>query len=243
MSAVLGPGRLWWTKRHGGVSEPPRWSLNLSEGVGDSPAAVAENRRRLAAALGLRRPWAWLRQVHGADVVAVGEAPPEMWEPPEADAAVTRVAGIPLVVVGADCAMVALACDDAVGVAHTGHAGLLAGVLEAAVESLRRLGSGPVRAYLGPCIHPARYEFGARDLDRVVAHLGPACAATTASGRPALDLPAAVRAALRRAGVDDLEEAGVCTAASPDLFSHRRDGLTGRQALVVVLGEETEGGR
>jgi copper oxidase (laccase) domain-containing protein len=43
-----------------------------------------------------------------------------------------------------------------------------------------------------------------------------------------------VRVALARAGVDDFEDVGVCTATSPDHFSHRRDGVTGRQAVVVV---------
>ena len=77
--------------------------------------------------------------------------------------------------------------------------------------------------------------FGADDLRRVVDVYGPDVAATTADGHPALDLPAGVRAALDRAGIADLHDVDVCTAASPDHFSYRRDGRTGRQAVVAVL--------
>jgi len=92
-----------------------------------------------------------------------------------------------------------------------------------------------VHAYLGPCIRPNRYEFGDADLARLVARLGPEVAGRTAGGRPALDIPAAVRAALRNAGVDAFADGGVCTASSAAHFSYRRDGVTGRQATIVVL--------
>jgi hypothetical protein len=198
----------------------------------------------LAERLGLGDPgaWCWLRQVHGATVVAGEDHAREQdlagrkdIEPPEADAAVSATPGLPLVVLTADCAPVALACDDAVGVAHAGWPGLLGGVLEAAVARLRRIGSGPVRAALGPCVHPDRYEFGRRDLDRMVEALGPTVESRTAEGTPALDVPAGVRAALGNVGVTDVHDVDVCTSASPDHFSHRRDGITGRQGLVVVL--------
>jgi polyphenol oxidase len=156
-------------------------------------------------------------------------------KPPDADAAVTATAGLPLVVLTADCAPVALACDDAVAVAHAGWGGLLGGVLEATVERLRKIGTGEVRAALGPCVHPDRYEFGRADLDRMVDALGPSVEGRTITGTPALDVPAAVRVALGRAGVTEVADVDVCTSASPDHFSHRRDGTTGRQGLVVVL--------
>ena len=91
-----------------------------------------------------------------------------------------------------------------------------------------------MRAYLGPCIRPARYEFGAADLARLVARLGAEVEGRTDDGRPALDIPAAVRVALREAGVDELVDGGVCTASSDAHFSYRRDGVTGRQATIVV---------
>jgi copper oxidase (laccase) domain-containing protein len=108
-------------------------------------------------------------------------------------------------------------------------------VIERAVEALRSIGHGDVHAVLGPCIHPTRYEFGARDVARLVERLGPELEARTAHGTPALDLPAGVRNALTRAGVRAIDDVDICTATSPGFFSHRRDGRTGRQALLAVL--------
>jgi YfiH family protein len=230
------PGaRVVFTDRHGGVSGAPYDTANLGDHVDDDPAAVAENRRRVAPTLGDGpadpADWVWLRQVHGDAVVTVDQVPAS---PPEADAAVTATPGLPLVVMTADCAPIALIGADAVGVVHAGWPGLEAGVIDAAVGALRRLSPGPIEAVLGPCIHPARYEFGPELLERIVARLGPDVASRTDTGAPALDIPAAVRISLARAGVDELIDVDVCTSASPDHFSHRRDGVTGRQAVVVM---------
>jgi YfiH family protein len=173
----------------------------------------------------------WLRQVHGDRVLTVVAAPAA---PPEADGAVTAAVDLPLVVLTADCAPVALIADGAVGVVHAGWPGLEQGVLGVAVDALRELSDRPIRAVLGPCVHPARYEFGADLLDRLVARLGPEVASRTSDGAPSLDIPTAVRVSLAHAGVDEVDDVGVCTSASPDHFSHRRDGTTGRQAVVVV---------
>jgi YfiH family protein len=217
------------------VSDAPYASLNLGDHVGDDPDVVTRNRAHLARLVdeGSADPaeWVWLRQVHGREVVTVAAA---LSEPTEADAAVTTAVGLPLVVMAADCAPVALASPGGIGVVHAGWPGLEQDVLGAAVDALRAVAPGPVRAWLGPCIHPARYEFGADLLERLVDHLGPEVAATTDAGTPALDIPTAVRRSLSRAGVDDVTDVDVCTAASPDHFSHRRDGVTGRQAVVVV---------
>jgi len=142
---------------------------------------------------------------------------------------------VPLVVQTADCAPIALATDDAIAVVHAGWPGLVAGVIPRAVTLLRELGRGDVRAALGPCVHPCCYEFGRDDLDRVVAVLDASVEARTSDGRLALDIPTAVRVALARAGVDRLEDVNVCTVTSPDHFSYRRDGTTGRQALIAVI--------
>lgn len=176
----------------------------------------------------------WLRQVHGATVVD-GAAHVDAAEPPEADAAVTSERGVALVVQTADCAPLALATDDAIAVVHAGWPGLVAGVIPRAVERLREVGTGEVRAALGPCVHPCCYEFGRDDLAKVVDVLGPTVESATSDGSLALDVPTGVRVALEEVGVAELVDVDVCTFTSPDHFSYRRDGETGRQALVVLM--------
>ena len=173
--------------------------------------------------------WTCLRQVHGARVVVVDA--PGACTGEEADAAVTVVPRASLAVFTADCAPIALASPDGVaGAVHAGWRGLAAGVVEAAVERMRALGAERVEAALGPCIHAECYEFS-----DVGEWFPPDVQAVTAKGTPALDLPAAVRAALARAGVDLVHDEDVCTACSPDHFSHRARGDVERQAMVVCL--------
>lgn len=179
-------------------------------------------------------PWTWLHQVHGAGVVRVTR--PGDHAGTKADAAVTAEAGCALAVLTADCAPVALASREGViGVAHAGWRGVHAGVLEATVAHMRALGATTVHALVGPCIRPECYEFGGAELDEVAARLGAGVRATTTAGMPALDLPAAVRSALRRAGVNaaDVDDVGTCTACSPDHFSWRARKEQQRQAAVV----------
>jgi purine-nucleoside/S-methyl-5'-thioadenosine phosphorylase / adenosine deaminase len=223
----VGRARAWCTGKADG---------NVADHVGDDPANVARNRAAVAARTGSAEPraWVWPRQVHGAGVyVATGA--PEPATVPVADAAVTAVRGLALAIVTADCAPLVVACDDAVGVVHAGHRGLAAGVVEAAIAHLRAIGTGEVRAFLGPCIRPARYEFGPHDLARLVAQFGPSVEGRTRDGSPALDLPAAIRVALERSGVVAFDDCGVCTAESDRYFSYRANGDTGRQATIAIL--------
>ncbi len=223
--AAVGCATVWCSGRDTG---------NVGDHVGDDPAAVARHRRALADEAGLPAPdaWAWVRQVHGNDVYEAS-APTPVEDPPVADAVVTTRAGLPIAIVTADCAPVVLANDDAVAVVHAGHPGLANGVIDAAIARVRALGGGSLHAFLGPCIHPARYEFGEREIDAFVDRLGASVRSTTRDGRPALDVPEAVRVVLDRAGVD-LNDCGICTSDDDGYFSYRRDGQTGRQATVAV---------
>ncbi|MDP8954477.1 MAG: polyphenol oxidase family protein [Actinomycetota bacterium] len=196
-----------------------------------APGALGVDERRHALA---PMPWTWLHQVHGAEVVVVDE--PGAYVGARGDAAVTTTTGAVLCVTVADCAPVALLGDGAVGVVHAGWRGLVAGVLGAAVEALARLGAGPLRAVVGPCIGPSCYEFGADDLETLQSVLGPDVAARSREGRPALDLVAGVRSGLAAAGVEQCEALGVCTACSQEHWSHRRSATTCRQALVARVG-------
>jgi YfiH family protein len=231
----VGEARVLFTDRHGGVSPAPYDTANLGLLTDDLTANVEENRRRVGTEIGgsVADPLRWfrMRQVHGGAVVIAERSPGGA---PDADAVVTAAPGSPLVVLTADCAPVALVSAGAVGAVHAGWRGLAAGVVEAAVGALRELDDSPARAVLGPYIHPERYPFGVHELALVADRLGPTVAGRTESGEPAVDLGAGVRAALASVGVTDVEDVNVCTAASPDHFSYRRDGVTGRQAMIVV---------
>ncbi len=136
------------------MSLAPYDSLNLGDHVGDVQAAVAENRRRLTAQFGIQP--AWLKQVHGIDVV---EADPARVA--EADASCTSTPGIACTSMTADCLPV-LFCDRAgtrVGAAHAGWRGLVGGVLEATLDALG-VPASEVLVWLGPAIGPQAFEVG-----------------------------------------------------------------------------------
>jgi YfiH family protein len=230
---ALGCARVVFTDRHGGTSAAPFDSLNLAHHVGDDPDAVARNYEVLAERLGLGDPGTWSRpfHVHGTTVLRVDHAPAPGTD---ADGSVTATPGLPLVAMGADCAPIALADDHAVAAVHSGWRGAAAGVVGEAVAALRALGRGPVRAAIGPTICVRHYEFGAADLDGLVSRFGAAVAGETETGRPALDLPRALHVALEGAGVEVVTDLACCTVESADHYSYRRDGRTGRQAVVVV---------
>lgn len=240
----LAGAEILFSDRTGGVSAPPFDTANAGYSRGDDPANVDANRVRIGAALGgpAADParWTSLHQVHGATVwpADIGGMVCTAFSPqagaPKADAAVSAEAEAVLSVLTADCAPVALVAPGAVAAVHAGWRGLATGVLEAAVSEVRRRTSGPIRAVLGPCIHAGCYEFSAADLDPIAARLGAAVRGRTAAGGLALDLPGAVQAALAGAGVTDVTDVDVCTACSPDHFSHRRDGTTGLQTMLVA---------
>jgi len=177
-------------------------------------------------------PWTWLRQVHGARVVRVEL--PGQGAGAEADAAVTTESGVALAVLTADCAPIALASPEGViGVAHAGWRGLLAGVVEETVTVMRQLGATRVVAARGPCIHAECYEFGADDLDLIAARLGDGVRGRSRGGETALDLPAAVDAALRQCDAELVATVDSCTACSSEYWSWRARQDRHRQASVV----------
>lgn len=180
-------------------------------------------------------PWTQLRQQHGAVVVTV-TAPGDA-DGMAADAAVTARSGAVLSVRTADCAPVALvAAEGVVAAVHAGWRGLAAGVVEEAAATVRRLGGRQLRAYVGPCIHPECYEFGRRPLEDLARRLGPEVVSQTAWGAPALDIPAAVRAALRLCGIEHVIEANRCTSCEAETwYSHRARGESARHVLATWI--------
>src|ERR1700751_4438188 len=193
------------TTRAGGVSAPPFDTFNLGDHVGDDRAAVAANRKRLAAAIGLGTDRVlWMNQVHG-DRVEVVDAPRDT-AVKDTDAMVTSTPRLALAVVAravqAMRAMGAQAAD--------------------------------ISALLGPAVSGRNYEVPAEMADEVEAAL-PGSRTTTAAGTPGLDLRAGIACQLRDLGVTSINIDPPCTVADPTLFSHRRGAPTGRLASLVWM--------
>ena len=241
---VPGTVRALSTFRSGGVSVGRYASLNLGAHVEDAVEAVVENRRLLRAAAGLPAVPRWLAQVHGVrvcdlDAEAIRGPADTVGAPEPADAAVTRKPGHVCAILTADCLPVLLATQsgDRVGAAHAGWRGLAAGVIEAAVAALGSSGE-TLLAWLGPAIGPRHFEVGAEVREELLRADEAAEGAFTANsrGRYMADLYALARSRLRRVGVERIHGGGECTYSAADkYFSHRRDGLTGRQVTLIWM--------
>ena len=212
-----GPYDIVFSTRRGGVSEGPFASLNLGRRLGDVPERVDENRRRLCAEVGADSERLALNyqrhtaQVNRAAAGRRGETGDGLWtEEPE----------LPVLALGADCALIGLARVNgdrpAVAVLHAGRIGLLAGIVKAGVAAL----GGRVAAVVGPAIGPCCYEVGEEIAAAYRARFG----ADVVTGRK-LDLWTSAERALREAGCASVERLDLCTACDPDrFFSYRRDG-------------------
>lgn len=234
--------------RHGGVSQPPFAALNLGGNVGDDPAAVAENHERVYAAIELPRSRActvW--QVHSADVLLVsGPAANRRWLA-HADAMITDRTDTPLAMRFADCVPILLAdpVRGVIGIAHAGWRGTAAGIAAAVVTTMMRAyGSKPadIRAAIGPSIGPNHYQVGEEVVDAMERRFGPEALPELVQrhaydGSAYLNLWRANALELERAGVAQVEIAGICTwEQNSNWFSHRRErGRTGRFGALISL--------
>ena len=235
--------------RQGGVSQRPFATLNVGRSVGDDPAAVAENLRRICAHLGVSAdqivtPY----QVHG-NRVAVVTAPDAGRVIPNTDGLVTAAPGVVLLLRFADCQPVLLydPAHQALGLVHAGWRGVAQGIVRRAVEAMQAaFGTRPgeLIAGLGPAIGPCCYTVG-HDVAAAMGYALPDWRQVMAprdddSWR--FDLPAANAQQLDAAGVEQIEQAGLCTASHQDEFySHRGDnGRTGRFAVVAYLEQRAE---
>ena len=236
--------------RKGGVSSGVYLSLNGGVGSRDSAANVAENRARMAASLGVA-PSRLLTayQVHSPQVV-VAETPWTSDARPRADAIVTRTPALAIGVTTADCGPILFADPQArvIGAAHAGWRGALSGVAEATVAAMEQLGAArsEIRAALGPMIRQPNYEVGPDLIDRFAAEdpaSKPFFAPALRAGHAQFDLGGYIAARLRRAGIVQIEDIGLCTYADPSLFysyrrtTHRAEDDYGRHVNAIALGD------
>lgn len=236
--------------RQGGVSGGIYESLNGGVGSRDAPAHVAENRARMAKAVGVR-PENFLSayQIHSPDVVTVERT----WTPdarPRADALVTRVAGIAVGVSTADCGPILFADATArvVGAAHAGWRGAFMGVIEATIAAMEKIGANRANivAAAGPMIRQANYEVGPEFVDRFKESSAANARFFTPSakdGHAMFDLAGYIKTRLAAAGIRQIEDIGRCTYADADTFYsyrrsvHRNESDYGRHINAIALAD------
>ena len=221
------------TTRNGGVSDGAYSSMNLAGHVGDDPACVAENRRRLVTGCGLEAEPDWLTQVHGSAVRLVGDNVPV-----EADAAIAREPAATVAVLTADCLPILLCADggDEIAAIHGGWRGLAAGIVGATLAMMQTR-PAHLLAWLGPAISQPAFEVGDEVRAAFVADDAGAevCFLPNERGRWQADLYALARRQLQAAGVGAVYGGDLCTVGDSErFFSYRRDGQCGRMASFVA---------
>lgn len=246
LSAIPGVRHAFFT-REGGVSEGVYAALNGGTGSNDDPAAVAENRRRMAERLGVAPArLISLHQTHSPDAV-VASGPWEGGARPKADAIVTRSEGLAIGVTTADCGPI-LFVDPAarvIGAAHAGWKGALTGILESTIDAMEGLGAsrGGIIAAIGPLIRRESYEVGSEFVARFIeADAGNALffLPSMREGHAMFDLGGYIRMRLEGAGILMVDDLGLDTYSDERFFSyrrsvHRREPDYGRHVHAIAL--------
>jgi len=232
--------------RRGGMSIGECAGLNVGFGSNDDPEAIAGNRRLAIAALLPEAELATVHQVHSAKAVVAGHAWPQ-GERPRADAMVTDKPNLLIGILTADCAPVLFADHDAVvvGAAHAGWRGALAGVTDAAIEAMEKLGARRehIHAAVGPCIGQPSYEVDEAFRERFIEAEGDNARffVPGPSGKPHFDLEAYVVHRLIAAGIDEVEALNLDTYSDEDRFfsyrraTHRGQSDYGRQLSAIAI--------
>ena len=228
LAAIPGLRHAFFT-REGGVSDGLYASLNGGLGSQDDPAKVAENRRRMAEAMGVTPAhFLGVFQIHSPDAV-VADGPWQSGSRPRADAIVTRTEGIAIGVTAADCGPILLADPNArvIGAVHAGWKGALTGIVESTVEAMEKLGaerSGMVAA-IGPLIRQHSYEVGAEFVERflqVDTENALFFIPAAREGHAMFDLAGFIRMRLENAGVLMIDDVGIDTYSDERCYSYRR---------------------
>jgi YfiH family protein len=249
LSALDGIRHAFFT-REGGVSGGIYESLNSGVGSSDDPDHVAENRARMARALGVdaeRLITAF--QIHSPHVV-VADEPWSVETRPKADAIVTRTPGLAIGVSTADCGPLLFADPQArvIGAAHAGWRGAFSGVIEGTIAAMETLGAdrGRISVALGPLIRQDNYEVSQSFVDeflRADEAYARFFAPAARDGHAMFDLPGFIASRLAQSGVGSFEDIGICTYADPERFYsyrrsvHRSEPDYGRHVNAIVLAD------
>lgn len=229
--------RAGYTTRLGGASEGAYLSANMATHVGDVDADVRENRRRLLQITGLA-DIRWLKQVHGSSVVKMEpqvDPVDDQGSALVADAQWTDSTGIGLAILSADCfpVVIADASGSVVGIAHCGWRGAVSGVLKSLVVAMR-CRSARLNAWMGPGICKQCYEVGPDVVARLDARVSKnVLVAGPRRDRWFLDLPGYLEILLQELGIERIFRSPSCSYQDENLYSFRRDKVTGRVATIV----------
>jgi YfiH family protein len=228
LSAIPGLRHAFFT-RDGGVSDGIYADLNGGLGSNDDPANVTENRRRMAAQMGVS-PEHFLSvwQIHSPDAV-VASGPWENASRPRADAIVTSTEGLAIGITAADCGPILLVDPNArvIGAAHAGWKGALTGIVESTVGAMEKLGAerGGIVAAVGPLIRQHSYEVGGEFVERFIeadAENGAFFIPSAREGHALFDLAGFIRTRLENSGVLMIDDIGLDTYSDERFFSYRR---------------------
>jgi YfiH family protein len=232
--------------REGGVSDGIYGSLNAGYGSDDDGAKVCENRRRIAAQLGVdNQQLLTISQWHSAEAV-VADKPWNVRQPPDGDAVVTDKPGIAVAVLTADCTPVLFSSGDGqiVGAAHAGWKGAVGGILGSTVARMKELGAKDVHAAIGPTISQLNYEVGPEYQAQFVERDATSERFFIPSAKPGhfmFDLPGFVRARLVDLELASIEDTALCTYADEQRFFsyrrtvHRGEADYGRQLSAICI--------
>ena len=246
LSAIPGLRHAFFS-REGGVSDGIYASLNGGLGSNDDPAAIAENRRRMAEQMGVPPShFLGVHQIHSPDA-AVATGPWQGASRPRADAIVTRTEGLAIGITAADCGPLLLVDPDArvIGAAHAGWKGALTGIVESAIEAMEKLGAerAGIVAAIGPLIRQPSYEVGNEFVERFMeedAENTLFFLPAAREGHAMFDLAGFIRARLENAGVLVIDDIGIDTYSDERFFSsrrsvHRKEPDYGRHVHAIVL--------
>ena len=246
LSAIPGLRHAFFS-REGGVSDGIYASLNGGLGSNDDPAAVAENRRRMAEQMGVPPShFLGVHQIHSPDAV-VATGPWQGASRPRADAIVTRTKGLAIGITAADCGPLLLVDPDArvIGAAHAGWKGALTGIVESTIEVMEKLGAerAGIVAAIGPLIRQPSYEVGNEFVERFMeedAENTLFFLPAAREGHAMFDLAGFIRKRLENAGVLVIDDIGIDTYSDERFFSyrrsvHRKEPDYGRHVHAIVL--------
>lgn len=242
-----GFGHAFFT-REGGVSEGVYATLNGGVGSRDDKAAVLENRRRMAATLGVEPDRLLVPfQIHSSLAITV-DAPWKADDRPRVDGIATRTPGLAIGVTGADCGTVLLAdiAGGVVGACHSGWKGALDDVAGATVTAMEGLGAKreQIVAVLGPTIAQESYEVGPEFVQRFTDMedgFARFFKPSSNEGRSLFDLPGFIGMRCRAAGIATFQDLGLDTYADEARFysyrrtTHRGEPDYGRLVAAIMV--------